>query len=176
MRRQLPTAAVVFVVFSVLTGLIYPLVVTGIAQVAFGARADGSLVERDGVVVGSTLIGQSFAGPGYFHPRPSSAGEGYDAMASGASNLGPSNPELLDAVAERKAEYRRANGLAAGERVPWTRSPVRVPVSTPTSRRTTPACRLDGSRKRAECRWSACYAWSTRRRRAGHSDSSATPA
>ena len=118
MRRQLPAAVVVFVLFSVLTGLVYPLVVTGIAQVGFGAKADGSLVERDGVVVGSALIGQVFEGPGYFHPRPSAAGDGYDAMASGASNLGPSNPELLDAVAERKAEYRRANGLAAGDRVP----------------------------------------------------------
>ena len=118
MRRQLPTAIVVFVVFSVLVGLVYPLVVTGIAQVAFGARADGSLIERDGAVVGSAIIGQSFTGPRYFHPRPSAAGDGYDAMASGASNLGPGNPELLDAVAGRKAEYRRTNGLAPGERVP----------------------------------------------------------
>lgn len=118
MRRQLPTALTVFVLFSVLTGLLYPLVVTGIAQVAFGSRADGSLVERDGAVVGSTLVGQAFAGADYFHPRPSAAGDGYDAMASGASNLGPTNPELLDAVAERKTEYRRVNGLAAGDRVP----------------------------------------------------------
>jgi K+-transporting ATPase ATPase C chain len=118
MRRQLPAAIVVFVAFSLLVGFVYPLVVTGIAQVAFGAKADGSLVERDGAVVGSALIGQSFAGPGYFHPRPSAAGDGYDAMASGASNLGPSNPELLDAVAERKAEYRRANGLGADDEVP----------------------------------------------------------
>jgi K+-transporting ATPase ATPase C chain len=118
MRRQLPTAVVVFLVFSVLAGLVYPLVVTGIAQVAFGTRADGSLVERDGVVVGSALVGQAFADLGYFHPRPSAAGDGYDAMASGASNLGPSNPELLDAVAERKAEYRRVNGLGAGAGVP----------------------------------------------------------
>jgi K+-transporting ATPase ATPase C chain len=118
MRRQLPTAIAVFVFFSVLVGVVYPLVVTGIAQVAFGAKADGSLVVRDGDVVGSALIGQSFDGSAYFHPRPSAAGEGYDAMASGASNLGPSNSELLNAVAQRKVEYRRANGLAAGERVP----------------------------------------------------------
>lgn len=118
MRRQLPTAIVAFVVFSVLTGLAYPLVVTGISQVAFGARADGSLVVRDGVVVGSSLIGQSFAGPAYFHPRPSAAGDGYDAMASSASNLGPSNPRLLIAVARRAAEYRRANGLPAGAQAP----------------------------------------------------------
>jgi K+-transporting ATPase ATPase C chain len=114
MRRQLPTAIAVFVFFSVLVGLVYPVVVTGIAQVAFGTKADGSLVLQDGHVVGSALIGQSFDGPAYFHP----AGDGYDAMASGASNLGPSNAELLDAVAQRKAEYRRANGLATGERVP----------------------------------------------------------
>jgi K+-transporting ATPase ATPase C chain len=118
MRRQLPTAIVVFIAVSALVGLVYPLVVTGISQVAFGSRADGSLVVRDGAVVGSSLIGQTFAGPGYFHPRPSAAGDGYDAMASGASNLGPSNPELLDAVGERKAGYREANGLGAEERIP----------------------------------------------------------
>ena len=118
MRRQLPTALAVFVLFSVIAGLVYPLLVTGIAQVAFGSRADGSLIVRDGRTVGSWLIGQSFEGPQYFHPRPSAAGDGYDAMSSGASNLGPSNTELLDAVAQRKAEYRRANGLGAGELVP----------------------------------------------------------
>jgi potassium-transporting ATPase KdpC subunit len=118
MRRQLPTAIVVFVAFSALAGLAYPLVVTGIAQVAFGARADGSLIVRDGAAIGSALIGQPFEDPAYFHPRPSAAGAGYDAMASGASNLGPSNPQLLAAAARRKAEYRRANGLAADERVP----------------------------------------------------------
>jgi K+-transporting ATPase ATPase C chain len=118
MRRQLPTALAVFVLFSVLTGLVYPLVVTGIAQVAFGPRADGSLIVRDGRTVGSALIGQAFVGPQYFHPRPSAAGDGYDAMASGASNLGPSNPTLLDAATRRGAEYRRQNGLTAAERVP----------------------------------------------------------
>lgn len=118
MRRQIPTAIVVFLAFSVLAGLVYPLVVTGIAQLAFRSQADGSLVVRDGAVVGSSLIGQAFAGPGYFHPRPSAAGDGYDAMASSASNLGPSNPKLLDAVAQRRAEYRKANKLRADERVP----------------------------------------------------------
>ena len=118
MRRQLPTAIAVFVLFSAMTGLVYPLVVTGFAQLAFGTRADGSLVVRDGRTVGSSLIGQSFEGPQYFHPRPSAAGDGYDAMASGASNLGPSNPVLLDPVARRTDEYRRLNGLGADERVP----------------------------------------------------------
>lgn len=118
MSRQLPTAVVVFAAFSLLVGVVYPLVVTGIAQVAFGSRADGSLVVRDGTIVGSSLIGQSFVGPGYFHPRPSAAGDGYDAMASAPSNLGPSNPRLLDAVAARKAEYREVNGLGVGEPIP----------------------------------------------------------
>lgn len=118
MRRQLPAAIVVFAVFSVLVGLVYPLVVTGIAQVAFGSKADGSLVVRDGAPVGSSLIGQAFEGPGYFHPRPSAAGDGYDAMASAPSNLGPGDPGLLDVVAQRKEEYREENGLGAGEPVP----------------------------------------------------------
>jgi potassium-transporting ATPase KdpC subunit len=113
MRRQLVPAVVVFLVLTVITGLAYPLAVTVVAQVAFPSRADGSLVERGGETVGSRLVGQGFAGPGYFHPRPSAAGDGYDAMASSASNLGPTNPQLLDAVEERAATYRRANGVAS---------------------------------------------------------------
>jgi K+-transporting ATPase ATPase C chain len=113
MRRQLVPAVVAFLAFTVLTGVLYPLVVTGVAQVAFPGRADGSLVERDGVVVGSRLIGQSFAGPRYFHPRPSAAGDGYDAMSSSASNLGPSNDELLAAVEERRSAYEQANDAEA---------------------------------------------------------------
>jgi K+-transporting ATPase ATPase C chain len=96
----------------VLTGVLYPLVVTGVAQVAFPSRADGSLVERDGRVVGSRLIGQEFKDARYFQPRPSAAGDGYDPMSSSASNLGPTNPVLLDAVRERRAEYRDAHGAA----------------------------------------------------------------
>jgi K+-transporting ATPase ATPase C chain len=118
MRRQLAPAAVAFLLLTALTGLCYPLLVTGLAQAVFPGRADGSLVERDGRVVGSRLIGQAFSGERYFHPRPSAAGDGYDAMASGPSNLGPTNPELLDAVRERIAAYRRVNGLSPGEPVP----------------------------------------------------------
>ena len=118
MRRQLMPALVAFLLFTALTGLVYPLVVTGLAQVVFPGRADGSLVERDGRVVGSRLIGQAFSGPSYFHPRPSAAGDGYDAMASGPSNLGPTNRELLRAVRERIAAYRRENRLEPDERVP----------------------------------------------------------
>jgi K+-transporting ATPase ATPase C chain len=113
MRRQLAPALVAFLVFTILTGLAYPLAVTGVAQVAFPSRADGSLIERDGEVVGSRLIGQNFGGRRYFHPRPSAAGEGYDAMSSSASNLGPTNEDLLVAVDERREAYRSANDADA---------------------------------------------------------------
>lgn len=118
MRRQLYPALVVFLMLTLLTGIAYPLAVTGVAQVAFPGRADGSLLERDGRVVGSRLIGQAFAGARYFHPRPSAAGEGYDAMASSPSNLGPTNEALIQAVRERRATYRRENDLRPGQRVP----------------------------------------------------------
>ncbi len=112
-RRQFLPALVAFLAFTLLTGIAYPLAVTGVAQLAFPDRADGSLIERDGRVVGSRLIGQSFTGARYFQSRPSAAGEGYDAMASSPSNLGPSNDELLEAVKERRAAYRHANGAEA---------------------------------------------------------------
>ena len=118
LRRQLAPAVVAFLAFTLVTGFAYPLVVTGVAQVVFPHRADGSLVERRGQIVGSRLIGQAFAGDRYFHPRPSAAGDGYDAMASSASNLGPTNPALLRAVRQRVREYRRENGLAPGQVVP----------------------------------------------------------
>lgn len=118
MRAQLLAALRAIVVLTVLTGVVYPLAVTAAAQLAFGDEADGSLVEHDGEVVGSSLIGQGFEGDEWFHPRPSAAGNGYDATASGASNLGPTNDELLDIVAERADRYREVNGLDAAEQVP----------------------------------------------------------
>jgi K+-transporting ATPase ATPase C chain len=116
MRRQLLPALGMLVVFTILTGALYPLLVTGIAQVAFPNQANGSSITRDGVVVGSSLVGQAFTSPGYFHPRPSAID--YKASASGASQLGPTNPDLLAAVQDRAIAYRAENGLAPGALVP----------------------------------------------------------
>lgn len=116
--RQLRPAFLIVIVFTLICGVAYPLLSTVIGQVAFGDKADGSLIKRDGVVVGSKLIGQSFVAPQYFHPRPSAAGAGYDGSASSGSNLGPSNPDLLQAVSERVASYRDENGLSADALVP----------------------------------------------------------
>ncbi|HEX9855414.1 MAG TPA: K(+)-transporting ATPase subunit C [Acidimicrobiia bacterium] len=118
MRRQLMPALRMLLAFTILTGLAYPLLVTGVAQVGLGHDADGSLIDDDAGLVGSGLLGQVFSEPQYFHSRPSAAGGGYDGSASSGSNLGPSSPELLDSVAERVSEYRSVNGLGAGVLVP----------------------------------------------------------
>lgn len=103
-------AIVLFVVLSVLTGLVYPLLVTGIAQLIVPDAANGSLIERDGQVVGSRLIGQAFSDPKYFWGRPSATGPmPYNAQASGGSNLGPTNPALADAVKGRIEALRQAD-------------------------------------------------------------------
>jgi len=118
MRKQLAPALVALVAFTALCGVLYPLVVTGVAQVAFSDAADGSLVERDGRVIGSSLVGQSFTEAKWFRPRPSAAGDGYDGLSSGPSNLGPTNDELLDAIDERIDAYRAENGLSSSQPVP----------------------------------------------------------
>jgi len=116
--RQLRPAFVAVIVFTAICGLAYPLLVTAIAQVGWGDTANGSLIERDGMVVGSELIGQSFVSPEYFHPRPSAAGDGYDGSMSSGSNLGPTNPEFLTTVEDRVAAYRETNGLGDDVLVP----------------------------------------------------------
>lgn len=138
LRRQLLTGLMVTVLLTIGLGIVYPVVVWGISQVAFNAQANGSMVKRNGKVIGSALIGQSFSDKEgnplkqYFQPRPSDAGTGYDATASSASNLGPSSDKLLapcltvpgssacnpNTVPQRVVAYRAFNGLPAGASVP----------------------------------------------------------
>jgi K+-transporting ATPase ATPase C chain len=140
MRRQLLPAIMMMVVFTLLLGFAYPLVVTGIAEAGFSDKANGSELEVDGKVVGSKLLGQTFTEPKYFHGRPSAAGAaaaGTDAAdpndesktvpndpkdllqdISSGSNWGPTNPDLLAAVKQRVADYRKENGLAKDAKVP----------------------------------------------------------
>ncbi|HEY4741331.1 MAG TPA: potassium-transporting ATPase subunit KdpC [Candidatus Acidoferrales bacterium] len=98
MKKNLMISIWMTLVTTIVFGLIYPLAVTGLAQVMFPDRANGQLIRRDGKIVGSKIIGQAFAGPSYFHSRPSYAGNGYDAGQSSGSNLGPTNKALLDRV------------------------------------------------------------------------------
>ena len=118
MRRQLLPALRMILVMTVLTGLAYPLVVTGIAQALLSDEAVGSLLRRDGQIVGSSLQGQVFTADRYFHARPSAAGDGYDASATSGSNLGPTNREFLALVELRVAAYRDTNGLPDEVAVP----------------------------------------------------------
>ena len=116
MKKNLITAILMTVVTTVLLGIIYPLVVTALAQTLFHDKANGQLIHRNGVTVASRIIGQPFVGPGYFHSRPSAAGNGYDAGASSGSNLGPTNQKLLDRVkadTDRLQEQSLAEQAAA---------------------------------------------------------------
>src|SRR5690349_21999234 len=110
MFQELKPAILITIVFTVITGIAYPLAMAGICQALFHKQANGSLVERNGKVIGSELIAPNFTKPGYFHPRPSAAGQnGYDASASSGSNLGPTNPALVDRLAKDAAQFRKDN-------------------------------------------------------------------
>lgn len=110
--KELKISIKAFILFSILLGLVYPLFITALAQVLMPNKANGSLVKKNGIIIGSLLIGQSFTDPKYFLPRPSAAN--YDASASGADNLGPSSRKLMDLAAERINYARKMNGLSGG--------------------------------------------------------------
>jgi len=111
MSSEFRPAVLMTLILTVVTGLIYPMVVTGLANLVFPYQAGGSLLAHDGTVVGSDLIAQNFTGAGYFHPRPSAAGDkGYDPMSSGGSNLGPIDRRLIERVKNTAAQLREQDG------------------------------------------------------------------
>ena len=115
MKNNLRIAMLFTLITTVLFGLLYPLSVTGLAQLLFPSQSNGSLLAKDGRVMGSKLLGQAFSSPGYFHSRPSSAGNGYDASQSSGSNLGPTNHQLIDRV---KADVEKLHAENPGAPVP----------------------------------------------------------
>jgi potassium-transporting ATPase KdpC subunit len=115
MKKNLVISVLMTIATTILLGIIYPVVVTGLAQVIFPHKANGQLIQKDGKIVGSSIIGQGFAGAGYFHSRPSAAGNGYDAANSAGSNLGPTNQKLIDQV---KGDVAAAQADNPGKEVP----------------------------------------------------------
>ena len=134
LREQLLTSLLSVLILTVLTGVLFPLTLLVITRIFFPTQANGSLLKREGVVIGSELIGQNFANVGYFHGRPSAAGAGYDGASSGGTNLGPNNPKLREGTPDDPAtpavdesfvgvqrlseEYRKINGVAPGTLIP----------------------------------------------------------
>lgn len=119
MWKQAISAVMMVMLLTAITGLIYPLAMTGLALALFPDQANGSMIRVDGKTVGSVLIGQNFTKPEYFQGRPSAAGQdGYDAASSSGSNLGPTNQKLIDAAKERLEGIRSANGLETSQKIP----------------------------------------------------------
>jgi len=112
LTRNLITAVLMTIVTTLLLGVAYPLVVTGLAQALFPGKANGQLIERGGKIIGSRIIGQAFSSPGYFRSRPSAAGTGYDAANSAGTNLGPTNKKLIDAVRAAVEAAKKENPSA----------------------------------------------------------------
>ena len=112
--KNLTVAVLMTLVTTLLLGVIYPLAVTGIAQALFADKANGQLIERNGAVIGSRLIGQAFSSPGYFRSRPSAAGTGYDPLNSGGTNLGPTNKKLVDSVKAAVDARKAGESVGAG--------------------------------------------------------------
>lgn len=114
--KDIKTAVMLFIAFSLLTGLIYPLIMTGVIQITMPEQASGSLIVVNGTIIGSELIGQNFTSPGYFHGRPSAVN--YAGNASGASNFGPTSAKLMEQVGRRISEVRTENNLSHNATVP----------------------------------------------------------
>jgi potassium-transporting ATPase KdpC subunit len=135
MFKQLKPAILSVLVMVIVFGFVFPFVITVVSRVAFPHQANGSLIKKDGKIIGSEIIGQKFSGAGYFHPRPSAAGAGYDAASSGGTNLGPTSEKLVNGIHKKSpdgkedpgnyegvkdlaAAYRKENGLAANTKLP----------------------------------------------------------
>ncbi len=118
MRKQLLASIRILITFTVLVGVIYPFAITAISKISFSNKSNGSFIKVDSKIVGSSLIGQNFEGSEWFHSRPSAAGEGYDAMASSGSNLGPTNEDFIASVEQRANDYRKENMLDDSVQVP----------------------------------------------------------
>ncbi len=129
MKKNLITSVLMTIATTVLLGIIYPLVVTGLAQLFFKDKANGQLIVQNGKVIGSRIIGQAFVGSGYFHSRPSAAGNGYDAANSNGSQLGPTNQHLIDRV---KADVATNQADNPGQPVPVDLVTTSAPDSIPT--------------------------------------------